>query len=133
MTNRSLFILVMMLGACDTRDRFEVQPSPDGQLTLTPSLHENVLVRLTVRDRSGRIVDEVSTGDTDVMKWVTGWVDNSSYLFWGSDTGASWVRHLDGNVVTESPTEGVACKRLEALFDARFHEHRGNFLSSRRE
>ena len=105
------------------------QASPDGRFTLTPSLYEGSLIRLQVQERStGTLIDDVKTRDTDAMKWVTGWADDTSYLFWGADTGTAWVRHIDGTRVTESPLQGAACGRLEHLFETKYDERRTNCL-----
>jgi hypothetical protein len=116
-------------GGCSRRDQLAAQASPDGRFTLTPSFHEGTLIRLTVQERSsGKVIDDVKTRDTDAMKWVTGWADDTSYLFWGSDTGTAWVRHLDGANVTEAPLQGSACVRLEKLFEGKYDERRSNCL-----
>ncbi|MBL0214037.1 MAG: hypothetical protein IPQ07_09140 [Myxococcales bacterium] len=122
--------LVIQSG-CSSKDQLAPRESPAGRFTLTPSLHDGSLIRITVKERStGKLIDEVNTGDTDAMKWVTGWADDSSYLFWGADTGTTWVRRIDssGTHVTESPLQGAACARLEQLFESKYDEHRGNCL-----
>lgn len=126
------FLLTLVLAiqsGCSGLDPLTPQISPDGRFLLKPSFHEGALVRLTVQERStGKLIDEVKTRDTDSMKWVTGWVDDTSYLFWGADTGTTWVRHLDGTTVTESPLEGPPCTRLERLYEIKYDERRGNCL-----
>ncbi len=125
-------IAVVLAAACSRRDPLAAQTSPDGRYTLTPSLHEGALVQLTVRERSGgALIDEVKTQDTDAMKWVTGWVDDTSYLFWGADTGTAWVRRVDGATVSEVPIEGASCARLEQLFESKYDERRENCLQLR--
>ena len=127
------FLLVSALviqSGCSGRDQLAPQASPDGRFTLTPSLHEGTLIRLAVQERStGKLIDEVKTRDTDAMKWVTGWIDDTSYLFWGADTGTAWVRHLNGTNVTESPLQGPPCRRLEQLFESKYDERRSNCLN----
>jgi hypothetical protein len=99
----------------------EPQRSPDGHYTLTPSFYEGTLVRVTVTDtKTGTLIDVASTRDSDAMKWVTGWVDNTSYLFWGSDTGTHWVRRMDGSSVAEVPLAGAACARFDQLYRAKY-------------
>jgi hypothetical protein len=114
---------------CSGRDQLAPQASPDGRFILTPSFHEGTLIRLKVQERStGKLIDDVKTGDTDAMKWVTGWADDTSYLFWGADTGTAWVRRISGTNVTESPLQGPTCGRLEHLFEAKYDERRSNCL-----
>ena len=105
------------------------QPSPDARWVLEPSLHDGTLVRLTVRKAGeGTIADSVDTRESDAMKWVAGWVDATSYVFWGADMGTRWVRAFDGNTWSERPISEADCDVLERLFEAKFGERRGNCL-----
>lgn len=114
-------LIAMTMVSCAPRDELEHQRSRDGRYTLTPSFYEGTLVRLTVKEtKTGRVIDVASSRDTDAMKWVTGWVDNTSYLFWGSDTGTAWVRQIGGSSVTEAPLAGAACARFEELYRAKY-------------
>jgi hypothetical protein len=123
-----LFVATLLSHSGCSGDPMAAQHSPDDRLTLTPSLYDGTLVRLTVKERrTGKVIDDVKTRDTDSMKWVTGWVDNTSYIFWGSDTGTRWVRHIGASVV-EAPVDAAACKRLEQLFERKYNEDRGNCL-----
>jgi hypothetical protein len=123
-----LLFVATLLSQSGCSDPMAMQPSPDNRFTLTPSLYEGTLVRLTVKERrTGNVIDDVRTRDTDSMKWVAGWVDSTSYVFWGSDTGASWVRHI-GPKIVEVPIQGTACTRLEQLFERKYNERRGNCL-----
>lgn len=98
-------------------------------MSLTPSLYERTLVQLTVRSAPDEnIVDQVFTHDTDRMKWVSGWIDDKSYLFWGADTGTSWVRTFDGSAWVQKAMGTTACRTLEQLFEAKYGERRGNCL-----
>jgi hypothetical protein len=126
-----LMVSALIQSGCSSKDQLAPRESPDGRFTLTPSFHDGSLIRITVKERStGKPIDDVNTRDTDAMKWVTGWVDDSSYLFWGADTGTTWVRHVDssGTHVSESPLQGAACARLEQLFESKYDERRGNCL-----
>src|SRR5688500_7156651 len=77
---RSTTVSLLVLLACNAKtDPNASQVTPNGDFTLTPSLHEGGLIRLTVKDRSGNVIDDVPTRESNLMKWVTGWVNNSSY------------------------------------------------------
>src|SRR3954469_6227869 len=93
----ALVLMILFHAACSrSRDQFMSMSSPNGRMSLTPHLYEGTLVQLAVRSSTdGNIVDQVFTRDTDQMKWVSGWIDDKSYLFWGADTGTSWVRAFD--------------------------------------
>jgi hypothetical protein len=125
----TLISALVIQGGCPGQDPLAPQASPDGRFTLTASFHDRTLIRLTVQERTtGKLVEVAETRDTDAMKWVAGWIDDTSYLFWGSDTGTAWVHHLRGPAVTEAPLEGAACRRLEELFERKYGEHRGDCL-----
>jgi hypothetical protein len=105
------------------------EPSPDGRWVLESSLQEGTLVRLTVRAAGeGAVVDTTDTRESDAMKWVTGWVDAASYVFWGADTDRRWARTFDGRAWSERPMTDADCEALERLFAARYGERRGNCL-----
>ncbi|MBI5489040.1 MAG: hypothetical protein HY905_17025 [Deltaproteobacteria bacterium] len=105
------------------------QPSPDAQSVLEPSLHDGTLVRLTVRRADeGALADSVDTRESDAMKWIVGWVDDTSYVFWGADMGTRWVRAFDGNTWSERPSTDADCAALERLFEAKYGERRGDCL-----
>jgi hypothetical protein len=124
-----LMLALLVGGGCSTRDPLAPQASPDNRFVLTPSFHEGVLIRLTVTDRrTGRMLDDVKTRDSNSMKWVTGWANNTSYLFWGADSGTDWVRDIGGTSVIESSAQGPACERLEQLFESKYGQRRTNCL-----
>ena len=110
-------------------DAMVPQTSPDGRWTLTPSLHEGTLLRVTVRQAAdGVAVDEVDVRNSDAMKWVAGWVDETSYVFWGADMGTRWVRAFDGSSWSERSMTDSDCATLERLFEMRYREHHGDCL-----
>jgi hypothetical protein len=125
-----LVLVIAFHSACSrSSDQFMPMSSPNGRMSLTPSLHEGTLVQLTVRSSTnGNIVDQAFTRDTDQMKWVSGWIDDKSYLFWGADTGTTWVRTFDGSAWVQKDMSTTACRTLERLFEAKYGERRGNCL-----
>jgi hypothetical protein len=123
-------LLVLIAGCSGRTPRMPAaQPSPDGRWVLEPSLHEGTLVRLTVRAaREGAVVDTVDTRESDAMKWVAGWVDDASFVFWGADADTRRVRGFDGRAWSERPMTDADCAALERLFESRYGEHRGDCL-----
>ncbi len=118
-----LLALLALLAACGS-DPLAPQKSPDGRFTLTPSVYERSLVRLTIRNSEGATVDQIDTRDSDVFKWIAGWADARTVVFQASDTGTLLARHHDGTRWTDAPVTGDYCLRLRDLFSAKYGEKR---------
>ena len=85
--------------------------SPNGELTLTPSINRSkqdatkyLCVAFDITDSSGTSLHHVQSSASDGMKWAIGWFDDFTIVLQSRDIGPrAWKLHGD-QTITEIPS-----------------------------
>jgi hypothetical protein len=104
----TLLLLVIALSGCSrsTADPLAPVKSPNGSLTVTPSINQSkadptkyLCVALDIADSSGKPMHHVQSGASDRMKWAIGWFDDSTVVLYSSDIGTrAWELRNDKGI-----------------------------------
>ena len=84
--------------------------SPDGSMTLTPSVNQSkaaptkyLCVAFDIHDKSGALLHTVQSNASDVQKWAIGWFDNTTIVLYSSDIGTYAWKLTDDGTISELP------------------------------
>ena len=110
-----LFLSLVAFAGCgspfgSTASALKPIASPDGTMTLTPSVNQSkadptkyLCVTFDIHDKSGGLLHNVLSGASDIQKWAIGWFDDSTIVLYSSDIGTYAWRLADDGTISKLP------------------------------
>lgn len=119
-----MLLVFVTLSGCSASRSDDMAPikSPDGSLTLTPSVNTSnsdptkyLCVAFDIFDSSGSRVHHVESSASDRMKWAIGWFDDRTIVLYSSDVGTRAWKLKENDAVVE--LSGSQASSLTAFGD----------------
>jgi hypothetical protein len=122
--HKLLLVLAIGLICCSGQNEnvLETHDSPSGQYSLVIELgdrnnmNDKYILMFKLKDQSGRELDYVSTGASDIQKWAVTWHNEKVIILTSSDIGTySWTVGHEGKMIEVWPvTQDMMTKGDEA-------------------
>lgn len=101
-----LVVAMVAFAGCGAPAELTAIASPDGTMTLTPSVNQSkadqtkyLCVAFDIHDAAGGLLHSVQSGASAIQKWAIAWFDDSTIVLYSSDIGTyAWKLADDGTI-----------------------------------